>query len=58
MPVIPAFGRLRGEESRVHSQPELHSETLSQKKKKKVKDSRTLILNTQFHSRKIKCSKN
>jgi hypothetical protein len=37
-PVIPAFRRLRQEDCKFQSQPELHSMTLSQKsKKKKIK---------------------
>jgi hypothetical protein len=37
MPIVPAFGRLESGGMKVLGQPGLHSETLSQKKKKNKK---------------------
>jgi hypothetical protein len=38
MLIIPALGRLRQEDWEFKASPELHSKTLSQKKKRKRKD--------------------
>jgi hypothetical protein len=37
MPIIPAFGRLRQEDHKFKSQPELHSEACLERKKEKKK---------------------